>query len=206
MTRDRAALAALSLPVEQAAVALLGRLLALDGVVLRLSEVEAYGGQHDPASHAWRGRTAGNRVMFGAAGIAYVYRSYGIHWCLNVVTGTAGEGAAVLLRAGEVVSGLRAASARRPAAKRSAELARGPGRLTQALGVHGGHSGVDLLCPRSPLRLLPAPVGDAASHRVDSGPRVGVSRAADVPWRFWIRDDPTVSAYRRSPRAPASAS
>ena len=188
----------MSAPVAQAAVALLGRRLVVGGVALRLTEVEAYDGERDPASHAWRGRTARNAVMFGPAGFAYVYRSYGVHWCLNVVTGHPGAASAVLLRAGEIVLGQSAASARRPAVRRPHELASGPGRLTLALGIDGSHDGTDLLDPSSPVRILPA---EAPVPPIASGPRVGVSRAVDVPWRFWLRDDPTVSTYRRSPRA-----
>lgn len=198
MTRDSRA-AALSVQVDEAAILLLGRLLSAGGVVLRLTEVEAYDGADDPASHAWRGRTERNAVMFGPAGFCYVYRSYGMHWCLNVVTGMPGAAAAVLLRAGEVVEGVPTAIARSAGALRPYELARGPGRLTRALGIDRDLHGADLVHPRSPLRLLPAtgePVGEVAH-----GPRVGVSRAADVPWRFWLAGDRTVSAYRRSPRA-----
>jgi len=202
VTRDaqgRCAAEALARPLTEAAVALLGRLLVAGPVVVRLTEVEAYDGEDDPASHAWRGRTARNVVMYGPAGFAYVYRSYGVHWCLNVVTGTEGRASAVLLRAGDVVGGLAQARSRRPAARTQRELARGPGRLTSALDIHGGHGGSDLLDPGSPVRLLPAqgPVPEPVR-----GPRVGVSRAADVPWRFWLPDEPSVSAYARSPRAP----
>lgn len=199
--RDGEAAAALSAPVAQAAVALLGRRLVVGEVALRLTEVEAYDGERDPASHAWRGRTARNAVMFGPAGFAYVYRSYGIHWCLNVVTGHPGTASAVLLRAGEIVAGEGVARARRPAVRLPSELASGPGRLTLALGIDGSHDGTDLLDPISPVRLLPAedPVPPIAT-----GPRVGVSRAADVPWRFWLKGHPTVSTYRRSARAAAA--
>ncbi len=202
MTRDaqgRRAAEALARPVTEAAVALLGRLLVAGPVVVRLTEVEAYDGEDDPASHAWRGRTARNAVMYGPAGFAYVYRSYGVHWCLNVVTGTDGRASAVLLRAGEVVDGVAQARYRRPAARTQRELARGPGRLTATLGIHGGHGGTDLLDPASPVRLLPA---QGVRPEPARGPRVGVSRAADVAWRFWLPDEPSVSAYARSPRAP----
>lgn len=193
----------MSAPVEQAAAALLGSLVAAGDVVLRLTEVEAYGGADDPASHAWRGRTTRNAIMFGPAGFAYVYRSYGIHWCLNVVAGPDGDPAAVLLRAGEVVDGMGSAVARRPAARQRHELANGPGRLAQALGVTGEHNGLDLLHSAAPLHLVVDPAPRTAP--VASGPRVGVSRGADVSWRYWLRDDPSVSVYRRSPRAPKAA-
>jgi len=206
VTRDADGLAVARLlqrPVAEAAVALLGSRLVAGPVEVRLTEVEAYDGEHDPASHAWRGRTTRNAVMFGPAGLAYVYRSYGVHWCLNVVTGSVGRASAVLLRAGEVVAGRAEASLRRPAARTPRDLARGPGRLTSVLGIHGGedgHDGTDLLDPRSPVRLL-ARDGPPVAEPV-RGPRVGVSRAADLAWRFWLPGEPSVSAYVRSPRAP----
>jgi DNA-3-methyladenine glycosylase len=180
-------------PVEQVAPALLGAHLVSGDVVLRLTEVEAYAGESDPGSHAFRGRTPRTDVMFGPAGRAYVYFTYGMHWCMNVVTGPDGTAAAVLLRAGEVVEGLDVARERRPAA-RDRDLARGPARLTKALGVTGALGGTDLLDPRSPLRLLAPPVAPAA---VRTGPRVGVGGAgANTPWRFWLDGEPTVSVYR----------
>jgi DNA-3-methyladenine glycosylase len=207
--RDGAAAVALAAPVEQAAQWLLGRRVVHGHVVLRVTEVEAYADHGDPASHAWHGRTDRNSVMFGPAGHAYVYRSYGVHWCLNIVAGPDRSAAAVLLRAGQIVGGISTAANRRPAASGEHELARGPGRLTQALGVDARHQGVDMLDARSALRLL-HPAGDAASggpppEGVACGPRVGVSRAANVAWRYWLRGDPSVSTYRRSPRAPKEA-
>ena len=182
-------------PVEQVAPSLLGCRLLQGEVVLRLTEVEAYAGEADPGSHAFRGRTPRTEVMFGRAGIAYVYFSYGMHWCMNVVTGPDGTASAVLLRAGEVVQGVHVARARRPGSP-DRDLARGPARLTKALGVDGTFGGTDLLDPASPLRLLPgAPV---APERVRVGPRVGVAGAgAPTPWRFWLSEEPTVSPYRR---------
>ncbi|MFI1196516.1 DNA-3-methyladenine glycosylase [Micromonospora sp. NPDC020750] len=183
-------------PVVPAARGLLGCRLSADGVTVRITEVEAYAGTAgDPASHAHRGRTPRNAVMFGPAGHAYVYFTYGMHWCVNVVTGPDGEASAVLLRAGEVVDGLDVARARRAAARRDIELARGPARLCAALGIDRATYGVDLLGD-GPVRLRPAdvPVPDRA---VAAGPRVGVTGAHDMPWRFWIAEDPTVSAYRR---------
>ncbi|GGK24971.1 putative 3-methyladenine DNA glycosylase [Pilimelia terevasa] len=181
-----------------AARGLLGARLAAHGVTVALTEVEAYGGEGtDPPSHAHRGPTARNAVMFGRAGRAYVYFTYGVHWCLNVVTGPTGTAAAVLLRAGEVVGGVELARARRPAARADRDLARGPARLCAALGVDGTGNGVDLLDPAAPIRLAPAP---APAGEVRTGPRVGVSSGADVPWRFWVADAPTVSAYRRGGR------
>jgi DNA-3-methyladenine glycosylase len=184
-------------PPDVAARGLLGCVLTANGVAVRLTETEAYAGMLDPASHAFRGRTPRNAVMFGPPGFAYVYFTYGMHWCINVVCGPPGEASAVLLRAGEVVRGLPAARARRTSARADAELARGPARLCAALGITGEHNGVDLLTPGSPVRLRrPLP---ATSAEVDfaAGPRVGVTGAHDVPWRFWLAGDPTVSTYRR---------
>jgi DNA-3-methyladenine glycosylase len=219
-------------PPQDAARGLLGCVLTAHGVAVRLTETEAYAGLLDPASHAFRGRTPRNAVMFGPAGFAYVYFTYGMHWCMNVVCGPEEEASTVLLRAGEVVRGLVAARSRRPSARTDAELARGPARLCAALGITGEHNGVDLLAPGSPVRLRRPPVrrpaGGAASRggaeprggaearggaalaaapanpalaapgmEIAVGPRVGVTGAHDVPWRFWISDDPTVSTYRR---------
>jgi DNA-3-methyladenine glycosylase len=180
----------------EAARSLLGAVLRAGPVAVRLTEVEAYSGTGvDPASHAHRGRTPRNAVMFGPAGYAYVYFSYGMHWCMNVVTGAPGTAAAVLLRAGAVVDGLELARARRPAAKRDAELARGPARLCQALAVDGSMTGGFLLDGAGPLLLTP---GESAVDpaRIVAGPRVGVSTARDIPWRFWLADEPSVSVYR----------
>jgi DNA-3-methyladenine glycosylase len=192
-------------PPEEAARGLLGCALSAGGVTVRITEVEAYAGTRDAASHAFRGRTERNAVMFGPAGFAYVYFTYGMHWCMNVVCGPDGEASAVLLRAGEVVRGLATARARRPAAKRDADLARGPARLCSALGITREHYGVDLLAPGSSVRLrrlrprLDEPV-------IVAGPRVGVTGAHEVPWRFWFDGDSTVSAYRRhSPRRRGTA-
>jgi DNA-3-methyladenine glycosylase len=173
-----------------------------DGVVaVRLSEVEAYAGEADPASHAYRGRTARNAVMFGPPGHAYVYFTYGMHFCVNLVCGPEGDASAVLLRAGRVVEGAPLAAARRSVRSRSGavprdtDLARGPALLCEALGIDRSHDGADVLCATSPLRVLAAPRRVPAAS-IGSGPRVGVSRAADVAWRFWIAGDPSVSAYR----------
>jgi DNA-3-methyladenine glycosylase len=195
----------LDAPAPDVAVTLLGAHLTANGVTVRLSEVEAYSGVGiDPASHAHRGRTARNAVMFGPPGHAYLYFTYGMHWCMNVVTGPDGEASAVLLRAGEVVDGVQTARARRPAARRDVDLARGPARLCSALALDGAAYGLDLLDPASPVRLLPAPGPPVA---VEAGPRVGVTGAHDIPWRFWVAGDPTVSVYRRhTPKARRVAS
>ncbi|MFG2042794.1 DNA-3-methyladenine glycosylase [Dactylosporangium sp. NPDC048998] len=178
-------------PVEEAARALLGCRLTAGGVTVRLTEVEAYSGTgEDPASHAHRGRTPRNAIMFGPAGYAYVYFTYGMHYCLNVVSGTEGTASAVLLRAGEVVGGLDTARSRRPAARSDAELARGPARLCSALAIDRTFYGTYLLGGH--LVESPEPPGPIAA-----GPRVGVTGAHDKPWRFWLEGDPTVSEYRR---------
>ncbi|MBP8920647.1 MAG: DNA-3-methyladenine glycosylase [Micropruina sp.] len=176
------------------APALLGARLRVGEVTLRLTEVEAYRGTEDPAAHAYRGWRPHTRHLFEAPGTLYCYRSYGIHTCANVVCGPSGSGAAVLLRAGEVIDGLEVARGRRGGVP-DVRLARGPGCLGQALGLGLDDSGRRLGEPG--LELLPpvAPVGE-----IRSGPRVGVSVAARRRWRFWLAGDPTVSAYRASPR------
>ncbi len=180
-------------PVLEVARDLLGCVLRSGPVRLRLTEVEAYDGANDPASHAFRGQTARNSVMFGPPGHAYVYFTYGMHFCMNVVCGPVGTASAVLLRAGEVVTGHDVVVARRPAAK-PRDLARGPARLCVALGIDRARNGTDLTDVRSALRLDGA--AKVADDQVMTGPRVGVSSAADRPWRFWIAGEPTVSTYR----------
>jgi DNA-3-methyladenine glycosylase len=172
---------------------LLGAIVERDGVRLRLTEVEAYDGANDPASHAYRGPTPRNAVMFGRPGHAYVYFTYGMHFCINLVCGPPEVASAVLLRAGAVVAGADIAQARRPRST-PRDLARGPARLTEALDIDRGLDGADVTKPASPLTVL---AGERlADEAIATGPRVGVSQAADVPWRFWIDGDPTVSAYR----------
>ena len=189
---------ALSRPVLDEALRLLGAHLSAGGVTVRLTEVEAYAGEADPGSHAFRGRTPRTQVMYGPAGHAYVYFTYGMHWCVNVVAGVDGEASAVLLRAGEVVDGLDAAVSRRPGAPER-DLCRGPARLCKALGITGELTGVDLLDPASPLRLLAGAEVDRALVRI--GPRVGVAGdGAVAPWRFWVDGEPTVSPYRPAVR------
>ncbi|WP_308128257.1 DNA-3-methyladenine glycosylase [Modestobacter italicus] len=184
-------------PVDEVARALLGCWVVTDRaegqVALRLTEVEAYSGQgEDPASHAHRGPTPRAEIMFGPPGRLYVYFSYGVHWCANVVVGPAGRGSAVLMRAGEVVVGEPVARARRPAARVARDLARGPARLTQALAIGPDDRGARLLDPASSVRLH---VGTPPS-RISTGPRVGISVATDLPWRFWETDAPSVSVFR----------
>ncbi len=174
---------------------LLGRTLHGHGVTVRITEVEAYGGITDPASHAYT-RTARSEIMYGPPWRLYVYRSYGLHHCANVVTGPTDQAAAVLLRAGAVVDGLDLARRRRRGAVPDDRLARGPGNLAEALGLTLDDLGTDLLTSDD-VHLGPeVPMPDD----VLTGPRVGVSRAADVPWRFWLAGEPSVSAYRRNPR------
>ena len=183
-------------PVEQVAPDLLGCLLVAGGVTVRLTETEAYAGESaDPASHAHRGRTPRTAVMFGPAGVLYVYFTYGMHWCANVVTGPDGEASAVLLRAGEVVDGRDTARARRPGSS-DRDLCRGPARLARALALDGSVLGVDLLSSTSPVRLLPA----EHAGEVLSGPRTGVAQGAATPWRFWLAGEPSVSPYRPAVR------
>jgi len=186
-------------PVLEVARELLGMVVVHGTVAVRLTEVEAYAGDVDPASHAYRGRTARNAVMFGPGGHAYVYFTYGMHFCMNLVCGPEGRAAAVLLRAGEVVDGLEHARLRRPGAS-DRDLARGPARLTKAMGVDRALDGADVTGRDSPLRVLRGePVPDEVVRR---GPRVGVNAAADRPWRLWIDGEPSVSVYRpHTPRA-----
>jgi DNA-3-methyladenine glycosylase len=194
-------------PATDVAPELLGCVLVhdqADGVVaVEIVEVEAYMGRVDPPSHAFRGQTARNEVMFGEPGHAYVYFTYGMHFCVNLVCEPPGEAAAVLLRAGRVVDGVELAAVRRMGApggkggKRLAQLASGPARLCQALGIDRAQNGADVCDPGGALRVL-APVGFSGlgGDRIATGPRVGVSTGAEVPWRFWIAGDPSVSAYR----------
>ena len=176
---------------------LLGCLLT-DGVItVRLVEVEAYTGPADPASHAFRGPTARNAVMWGAPGRLYVYFTYGMHWCMNAVCGPAGAASAVLLRAGEIVAGQEAAELRRPEL-RPVDRARGPARLARLFGVTGECAGADLTTAGSALMLYPGiPV---AEDDVRTGPRVGLNprlgEAAHWPWRWWVAGAPAVSVFR----------
>lgn len=191
---------ALAGPVLEVAPRLLGAVLrheTEDGAVaVRLTEVEAYAGEKDPGSHAYRGPTPRNEVMFGPAGHLYVYFTYGMHYCCNVVVGNEGHASAVLLRAGEVIEGVDLARARRRVGP-DRDLARGPARLCQALGIDLDDNGADL--GKGPLTLT-LPDSAAAPSRVRTGPRVGLRHAADHPWRFWLADEPTVSVYRPAKR------
>ncbi|HEY6801387.1 MAG TPA: DNA-3-methyladenine glycosylase [Agromyces sp.] len=188
-------------PVDLAPL-LLGAVLSYtadDGrVAIRISEVEAYRGVGvDPGSHAFRGMTRRNAVMFGEAAHLYTYFTYGMHTCLNVVAGVPGESGGCLLRGATVIEGIELARTRR-AGESDRDLARGPARLAVALGVPLSAGGADLL--REPFSLQ-VPVSPLP---FESGPRTGVSGAgggAAFPWRFWLPDDPGVSQYRRHARS-----
>jgi DNA-3-methyladenine glycosylase len=186
-----------------AAHRLLGATLIGRGVRATVVEVEAYGGVPDgpwpdASAHSYRGLNGRNAVMFGPPGHLYTYRSHGIHVCANVSCGPDGVPAAVLLRAAAIDAGLDVAQDRRGAAVRTVALARGPGNLCSSLGITMADNGIDLFDPKSPVRLT---LNEA--HGAVSGPRVGISQAADRPWRLWLAGRTEVSAYRRSPRAPA---
>jgi DNA-3-methyladenine glycosylase len=212
-------------PSVEVAPALLGCVLeheTADGLVaVELTEVEAYAGRSDPASHAYRGKTQRNAVMFGPPGHAYVYFTYGMHYCVNLVClGEEGSASAVLLRAGAIIAGEDLARARRtrgPVSEARAriaprDLARGPARLCQALGIDRSLDGADVcvagsslrVCARAanPVRSAVLARGDetlippGTPRRIVAGPRVGVSSAAEIPWRYWYDGDPTVSVYR----------
>jgi DNA-3-methyladenine glycosylase len=198
-------------PAPEIAPRLVGCVLRRDSpegtVAVVITEVEAYAGLTDPASHAYRGPTARNEVMFGPPGHAYVYFTYGMHFCVNLVCEPAGAVSAILLRAGRVIEGADLAAARRwppgdgeagPGARRRPErdLARGPGRLCQALGIDRALNGADAVDPHSPLRVSAGPDGPVPAAQVRAGPRIGISQAVDVPWRFWLAGDDHVSPYR----------
>lgn len=179
----------LSGPVLDVAPRLLGATLSHGGVALQITEVEAYAGPDDPGSHAYRGPTPRNEVMFGPAGHLYVYFIYGMHHCANVVCGPEGSASAVLLRAGRI-------------AGTDPATARGPAKLCRALGIDRRFTGVDLVDGPVHLELAdPLPV-----EQIATGPRVGLRLAAEYPWRFWIAGEETVSRYvaakpRRTNRA-----
>ncbi|MFD9613749.1 DNA-3-methyladenine glycosylase [Streptomyces sp. NPDC059083] len=187
-------------PVLDVAPDLLGRTLVRttdEGrMELRLTEVEAYAGAIDPGSHAFRGRTARNAVMFGPPGHAYVYFTYGMWHCLNLVCGPEGHASGVLLRAGEIVEGAGQARPRRRSARSDHELAKGPARLATALDIALSLNGTDACAGQDGALALLTGTPPAAD-RVSSGPRTGVGGdGAPHPWRFWITGDPTVSPYR----------
>ncbi|MCW7944661.1 3-methyladenine DNA glycosylase [Streptomyces hygroscopicus] len=187
-------------PVLEVAPDLLGCLLVRstpDGPIeLRLTEVEAYDGPNDPGSHAYRGRTPRNDVMFGPPGHVYVYFTYGMWHCMNLVCGPEGRASAVLLRAGEITEGAELARTRRLSARNDKELAKGPARLATALGVDRALDGTDACAAgETPLRILTGT--SVPSDQVRNGPRTGVAGDGGIHlWRFWIANDPTVSPYR----------
>ncbi|MBD8042851.1 DNA-3-methyladenine glycosylase [Arthrobacter sp. Sa2BUA2] len=190
----------LTIPATEAAPWLLGAVLRRESeegdVAVRITEVEAYLGAADPGSHAFRGKSARNSTMFGPAGHLYVYFTYGMHYCANVVCGEPGQATGLLLRAGEIVEGHAVAGVRRKQPKSPLDLARGPARLTQALGIDRSLDGADVFT--SPLRLE-LPPEPAAAEAISCGPRVGVSGEGGgeaYPWRFWLTGEPSVSKYR----------
>jgi DNA-3-methyladenine glycosylase len=202
-------------PSYEVAPDLLGRVLVHGPVAVRLTEVEAYGlPGEDPASHTYRGRTPRNAVMFGPPGHLYIYFTYGMHFCANLVCLPEEHGSGVLMRAGEVLAGFDVARSRRSTAKRIADhdLGRGPARLATALGLAREHNGLDAVWDGPAPAAFPVPHNALTGHpsasaavlagdpparaAVRSGPRTGVSTAKETPWRFWIDGDPTVSPYR----------
>jgi DNA-3-methyladenine glycosylase len=198
-------------PALQVAPELLGCVLwhrTSEGLVAAvLVEVEAYAGLIDPASHAYRGRTARNAVMWGPPGHAYVYFTYGMHFCVNLVCEPAGQASAVLLRAGRITEGSALATVRRSAGRepvmRELDLARGPGRLCQALAIDRNQDGADV-CGGSALGVSRPADWAGASPAISTGPRVGISQAQDWPWRFWLTGERHVSLYKAAkPRTAA---
>lgn len=180
----------------ESAPLLLGAVLRRGPVAVAITEVEAYEGVRDPASHAYRGPTNRNRVMFGPPGHLYCYSMHG-HTCCNVVCSPEGDAAAVLIRAGRVIEGIEIARERRPGVKDD-WLARGPGCLTKALGITMTNYGAPLFAPTGEVTLSAGDPDKVAEIEGASGPRVGVSRAHQVPWRYWVRGEKSVSAYKRA--------
>jgi DNA-3-methyladenine glycosylase len=216
VSRGRLARAFFARPVLEVAPELLGCTVSHAGVTIRLTEVEAYDGSNDPGSHAFKGPTRRTQVMFGQPGGLYVYFTYGMHWCANLVCGSVGLANAVLMRAGEVVEGVDLAGSRRPGVIER-DLARGPACLAKALALGRDQNGIDTVLRRSAF-VVRAPIGGPADRPagavVRTGPRVGVSGpggdAAAYPWRFWLEGEATVSAYRpgtvrlRKPAVPST--
>ena len=194
-------------PALEVAPELLGCTVSHAGVTVRLTEVEAYDGSNDPGSHAFRGLTPRTRVMFGEPGRLYVYFTYGMHWCANLVCGPAGVASGVLMRAGEVVDGLELARSRRAGA-RDQDLARGPARLAKTLALGRDQNGIDTVPTGNTFEvraLIRDPSTGSSGAVVRTGPRVGISGpggdSAAYPWRFWLEGEATVSAYRRGQTA-----
>lgn len=183
----------LSQPATTVAPRLLGSTLTVGPVALRITEVEAYLGESDPGSHAFRGPGRRNAVMYGPPGHLYAYFTYGMHVCANIVCSPEGIASGVLLRAGQIVQGIEIARSRRDSSKRDTDLAQGPARLCVALGIGLADNGTDVRSGRVRLTL-----GEPV-EAFDKGPRTGVSGAGGTdhyPWRFWIPGDPTVSPYK----------
>jgi DNA-3-methyladenine glycosylase len=171
---------------------LLNKVLVVGERAGRIVEVEAYHGANDAASHAYRGLTPRTAIMFGPPGFLYVYFTYGMHWCANVVCGPDGEAAAVLIRALAPVGGLEAMRAARPKARRERDLCSGPAKLCQALGITGADNGTDLLAKRGAgVRLRDD--GTPPPRRAARGRRIGIKEATEHRWRFWVPGDPNVS-------------
>ncbi|KAF1698001.1 3-methyladenine DNA glycosylase [Pseudoxanthomonas jiangsuensis] len=179
-------------PVDVAPELLNKILVRDDGRAARIVEVEAYAGSGDPAAHSYRGRTARTATMFGPAGHLYVYFTYGMHWGSNAVCGPEGEGWGVLLRAAEPLAGIEAMRAARPAARRDRDLASGPGRLSQAFGITRALDGADIVTRDRGIGIVSDGVPPPTAPAV--GPRVGISRATEFPWRWHVPEHPHVSA------------
>jgi DNA-3-methyladenine glycosylase len=171
---------------------LLNKLLVRDdGRAGRIVEVEAYCGSEDPAAHTYRGKTARNATMFGPAGHMYVYFTYGMHWCANAVCGEVGEGVGVLIRAIEPVAGIELMRAARPRSKRDRDLGSGPARLAQAMGITGEFDGIDLVKRERGFSIVSD--GTAPPEDAVAGPRIGISRGTEHPWRWHLPAHPHVS-------------
>lgn len=177
---------------REVAVDLLNKvLLGADGRSGRIVETEAYCGTLDPAAHSWRGQTARNATMFGEPGRLYVYFTYGMHWCCNPVCGEPGEGVAVLLRALAPLTGLDAMRAARPLCRSDRDLCRGPARLCQAMGIDGAQDGIDLVSGAGGFSIVDDGMPPPADPMVTT--RIGITRAVDEPWRWYVPDEPHVS-------------
>lgn len=182
---------------------LLNKLLVrTDGRVGRIVEVEAYAGAEDPAAHSYRGMTARNATMFGEAGHLYVYLSHGLHWGANTVCGDVGEGVGVLLRAIAPVAGLPLMREASPATTRDADIGRGPGRLSRAMAIDRTFDGADLVTASHGISVCDD--GTPPPQSPGCGPRIGISRAVDLPWRWYVSGHRSVSGTRRTTAAVAA--
>lgn len=195
--------AALAADGREVAPTVLNKLLAHGPTVGRIVEVEAYAGSEDPASHAFRGETPRTEVMFGPAGHLYVYFTYGMHWCANVVCGDDGAATAVLIRAVVPVDGIDVMRSRRLAARRDRDLTNGPAKVCQALAIDGEHNGADLVSGDRGVRLLDD--GTPPPARPATSTRIGISVGVEHEWRWYVADDPYVSSARGvRPRDPSA--